>query len=232
MHRGTQVHASASIDCCRRRPAACRSTRLRGGQDHRLVQQGLLPFRRRFADCGDQEVRGQDRHQSRAVAICHPGHDPEDGRGAGFRHPARCRLCRHLRRAGLRQMGLRGQAGRPHRYSRADEAGLRAEHRRDCIALQRRHQEEGLLRLSAEAAVDACADLGRPAGAGRLQAKRHPDRLEGLLVVLVRQGAAGLSQGVGLARLWRRPADGRGVDRLFPEFLHLHGRLQRQARGR
>ena len=33
--------------------------------------------------------------------------------------------------------------------------------------------------------------LARHAGRGRLQGSRHPDRLEGLLVVLVRQGAAG-----------------------------------------
>ena len=45
---------------------------------------------------GDQEIRGQDRHQGRTVAIRHSGHDPEDGGGAGFRHRARRRLFRQL----------------------------------------------------------------------------------------------------------------------------------------
>ena len=46
---------------------------------------------------------------------------------------------------------------------------------------------------------------------GRLQGQRHPDQMGGLLVVLVRQGAAGLPQGHRHARLWHRPADGRGI---------------------
>ena len=97
------------------------------------------------------------------------------------------------------------------------------------LPLQRRRQEEGLLRLPAEAAEHARPDLERHAGAGRLQAERHPDQVGGLLVVLVRQGAARQPQGDRPARLRRRPADGRGIHRLLPVVLHLHGRLQRQA---
>jgi hypothetical protein len=62
-------------------------------------------------------------------------------------------------------------------------------------------------------------------GEGRLQGKRYPDRLERLLVVLVRQGAAGDPQGDREPHLWRRPANGRGIHRLLPVVLHLHGRL-------
>mgnify|MGYP003693983353 CR=1 FL=1 len=69
----------------------------------------------------------------------------------------------------------------------------------------------------------------RHAGAGRLQAERHPDQVGRLLVVLVRQGAGRQPQGHRPARLRRRPADGRGIHRLVPVVLHLHGRLQRQA---
>ncbi len=107
----------------------------------------------------------------------------------------------------------------------ADEIGVRAEHAGDRAALQRRGQEEGLLRLSAEAAEHARPDLERHAGAGRLQAKRHPDQMGRLLVVLVRQGAGRQPQGHRPAHLCRRPADGRGIHRLVPVVLHLHGRL-------
>ena len=60
---------------------------------------------------------------------------------------------------------------------------------------------------------------------GRLQGERHPDQVGGLLVVLVRQGAAGDPQSHRPAHLRRRTADGRGIDRLVPVVLHLHGRL-------
>ena len=65
----------------------------------------------------------------------------------------------------------------------------------------------------------------RHAGAGRLQAERHPDQMGRLLVVLVRQGAARDPQGHRPAHLRRRPADGRGIHQLVPVVLHLHGRL-------
>ena len=54
---------------------------------------------------------------------------------------------------------------------------VRAEHAGSVDALQRRRQEEGLLRLPAEAAEHARPDLEGHAGEGRLQAERHPDRL-------------------------------------------------------
>ena len=46
-----------------------------------------------------------------------------------------------------------------------------------------------------------------------------PTDLEGVLVVLVRQGPARLSQKPGQPRLRHRPADGRGFERLFYSFL-------------
>ena len=56
-----------------------------------------------------------------------------------------------------------------------------------------------------------------------------PDDLEGLLGVLVRQGAAGLPQEDRQARLRHRQADGRRFERLVLFVPDLHGRLQRQA---
>ena len=53
----------------------------------------------------------------------------------------------------------------------------------------------------------------------------HPDQMGRLLVVLVRQGAARDPQGHRTAYLRRRPADGRGIHRLIPVVLHLHGCL-------
>ena len=50
-------------------------------------------------------------------------------------------------------------------------------------------KKKRLLRLPDEAADHAHPVLDRHAGAGGLQGKRHPEGLEGLLVVLVRQGA-------------------------------------------
>ena len=80
----------------------------------------------------------------------------------------------------------------------ADQGPVRAEHDRDDVPLQRQDQEEGLLRLPDEAADDAHPVLEGHAGGGGLQGNRHPERLEGLLGLLVRQGAAGATA--------RRPA--------------------------
>ena len=63
----------------------------------------------------------------------------------------------------------------------------------------------------AEAADAACPVLEGHAGDGGLQGKRHPRHLEGILVVLVRQGPAGLSQGDQQPRLWHRQPDGRRI---------------------
>jgi len=73
--------------------------------------------------------------------------------------------------------------------------------------------------------------LDRHAGDCGLQGKRHPDDLEGVLGILVRQGAAGLSPRDQLARLRHRPAHGCGLQRLVLLVPHLHGCLQRQAGG-
>ena len=104
---------------------------------------------------------------------------------------------RRLRLPGRRQMGLRGQARGHLRHHQADEGPVRAEHGRDHLPLQRQDQEEGLLRLPDEAADHAHPVLERHAGAGGLQGIRHPEGLEGLLGLLVRQGAAGYRQKTG-----------------------------------
>ena len=74
----------------------------------------------------------------------------------------------------------------------SDEGALPEEHARDHLSLQRQDQEARLLRVPAQAADDARRDLARHAADGRLQGGRHPDQVERLLVVLVRQGAAGV----------------------------------------
>src|SRR5581483_3750911 len=182
-----------------RRSGVChgRQPCVRAENHYGLVEQGFLQVRRRRADRRDQEVRGQDRHQGRTVAVCDPGHDSEDGGSAGFRHRAGRRLLGFLRRAGAGQVGLRGQARGSLGHHAAHHGQVRAEYAGNHLSLQRPDQEARLLRLPAEAAEHACADLEGPAREGRLQARGHPDRLERLLVVLVRQGAAGDPQGNG-----------------------------------
>src|ERR1700674_519773 len=56
--------------------------------------------------------------------------------------------------------------------------------------------------------------LGRHAANRRLQGKRHPEDLEGILVVLVRQGAGRSPQKDRQARLRHRHAHGRRFDGL------------------
>ena len=77
-----------------------------------------------------------------------PGHDPEDGGGAGFRHRARCRLFRHLRRAGAGKWAFDGKLEDLSDILVPMKDGVRAEHARDRLPLQRQDQEEGLLRAS------------------------------------------------------------------------------------
>ena len=75
--------------------------------------------------------------------------------------------------------------------------------------LQRQDQEERLLRLPDEAADHAHPVLDRHAGAGGLQGKRHPEGLEGLLGLLVQQGAGRLPAEDRHAHVRDRPSDGR-----------------------
>ncbi len=126
-------------------------------------------------------------------------------------------------------MGVRRQARRHLRCHRADEGPLHAGHHRDRLPLQRQGQEEGFLRLRPEAADAAHPVLEGHAGNGGLQGKRHSRHLEGILVVLVRQGPAGLSQGHQQPRLRNRQPDGCRVDRLVPVVPELGRCLQRQA---
>ncbi len=115
------------------------------------------------------------------------------------------------------------------RHPRADQGQVPEEHARDDLPVQRQDQEEGVLRVSAEAADDAHPVLEGHAGRGGLQGIRHPDRVEGLLGLLVRQGAAGAPQQDRQAHLRDRPADGRRLERLVLLVPDVHGRVQRQA---
>ncbi len=119
-----------------------------------------------------KKFEDKTRRQGRAVAVPGAGHDPEDGGGARRRHAARRRLCRRLRLPGRRQVGVRRQARGHHGHHHADEGRVPQEHRRDDLPLQRQDQEEGVLRVPAEAADDAHPVLEGHAGATR--ATRSP----------------------------------------------------------
>ena len=202
----------------------------RAGEAHRLVGQGLLQGGGRRAVRRHQEVRGQaQEREDRAVAVPGAGHDPEDRVGARLRQPARRGLCRRLRLPGHGQVGLRRQAGRHQQRDLADAGALRAQHGRDHLPLQRPDQVQGLLRLPDQAADDAHRVLDRHADRGGLQGVRHPDHLEGVLVLLVREGAAGQPAEERQAHLRHRHADGRGFERLLLFLPDLHGRLQRAS---
>ena len=158
-----------------------------------LVGQGLLQVRGRRAVRRDQEVRGQDQRQGRALAISGAGHDPEDRGGARRRHAAR-------RRAMPTSTTSRSPANGPSTAELEDISDViapmkdefLAEHRRDHLPLQRQDQEEGVLRVSAEAADDAHPVLERHAGRRGLQGDRTSrPAWKDVLGVLVRQGAAG-----------------------------------------
>ena len=176
-----------------------------------MVGEGLLQVRGRGALRRDQEVRAEDRRQGRAVAVRRPGHEREVGGRARCRHRAGHRLFRHLRRADRRQVGVRRQARGPHGRPHADEGPLRGGRALDRQPLQRQGQEEGLLRLPDQAADAPYPVLEGHAGPGRLQGKRHSRHLEGILVLLVRQGAARHPQGDRPAPVRHRLPDGRGV---------------------
>ena len=85
--------------------------------------------------------------------------------------------------------------------------------RRDDLPVQRQDQEEGVLRVSAEATDDAHPVLEGHAGRGRLQGIGHPEGMEGLLGLLVRQGAARPSQQDRQEDLRGRPTVGREFER-------------------
>ena len=74
------------------------------------------------------------------------------------------------------QVGLRRQARGHQRRHHADQGPVPAEHGRDDVPLQRQDEEEGVLRVPAEAADDAHRVLEGHAGRGGLQGIRHPDR--------------------------------------------------------
>ena len=111
---------------------------------------------------------------------------------------------------------------------RPDERALRAEHGRDHLPLQRQDQDRPTTR-SRSSSRRCTSSTGSTCWPSRLQGVGHPDHLEGLLVVLVRQGPAGQPPEDRQAHLRHRHADGRGFERLVLFVPDLHGRLQRQA---
>ena len=172
-----------------------------------------LPGRGRRAACGGEEVRSQVGGEGRANLACRAGDDGEaDGR-RGRRRAARHRLCRCLQPAGGGPLGVRGQARGHLRRHRADQGSLRAQHRGGGLARQRQDRQAGLLRLSPQAADPAHPVLEGHPGRGRLQGERHPLCVEGVLGLLVRQGAAGVSRVGRRRRVRRRQPDGHRIRR-------------------
>ena len=133
---------------------------------------GFYKSRRRRAVRGDQEVRGEDRRQGRALAVPGAGHDPEDGRRARCRHAARRRLCRRLRLPGRRQVGVRRQARGPLRHHHADEGQVPQEHDRDDVPVQRQDQEEARTTRSRSSSRRCTSSTGRTCW--RRRATRSP----------------------------------------------------------
>ena len=168
--------------------------------------------------------------QGRAVAVPGAGHDPEDGGRARRRHAARRRLRRRLRLPGHRQVGLRRQA---RGHLRASSTRCARKFVPNTLATTFLYNDKTKKRayyafpikqqtMHIQYWKDMLADAG-------FKEVGHPDRLEGLLELLVRQGAAGLPQEDRQARLRHRPADGRRLERLVLLVPDLHGRVQRQA---
>ena len=131
------------------------------------------------------------------------------------------------------QVGLRRQARGHQRHPHADEGPVPAEHRRDHVALQRQDEEEGVLRVPAEAADDAHPVLEGHAGRGGLQGVRHSDR---------RGRSTGRSGATRCSPRYRKASGKRGFAIGFPMGVDssdsyllvpdVHGRLQREARRR
>ena len=186
------------------------------GKAHRLVGQGLLQGGGRRAVRRHQEVRGQaQERQGRAVAVPGAGHDPEDRVGARFRQPARRGLCRRLRLPGHRQVGLRRQAGRHQQRDRPDARhASRPTRSRPPSSTTTRPRRKAYYAFPIKQQtmhIEYWIDMLTEAG---FKESDIPTDLEGLLVVLVREGAAGQPPEERQAHLRHRHADGRGFERL------------------
>jgi len=96
------------------------------------------------------------------------------------------------------------------------------------LSLQRQGQEEAYYAFRSSSRR-CTSSTGRTCWARPASGKRHSRHLEGILVVLVRQGPAGHPQGDRPAHLRYRQPDGRRIDRLVPVVPELGRRLQRQA---
>ena len=163
------------------------------GKAHRLVGQGLLQGRGRCAVRGHQEVRGEAQgREDRAVAVPGAGHDPEDGVGARLGQPARRRLCRRLRLPGHRQVGLRRQARGHQQRDRSDagQASRRTRSRPPSSTTTRpRRAPTTPSRSSSRRCTSSTGRTCWPRPG--FKESDIPTDLEGLLDLLVRQGAAG-----------------------------------------
>ena len=137
--------------------------------------------------------RPSTERQGRAVAVPGAGHDPEDRGGARRRQPARRRLRRRLRLPGHRQVGLRRQARGRHRASSTRCRPSFAPNTLETTFLyndktkKRAYYAFPIKQQTMH--IEYWNDMLAEAG---FKESRHPDRLEGLLELLVRQGAAGL----------------------------------------
>ena len=203
----------------------------RPGEAHRLVGQGLLQGRGRRAVRGDQEVRGQDRNVKIELSQYAPQDMiPKTVAALDAGNAARRGLCRRLRLPGHRQVGLRRQARGRHRASSTRCARKFAPStRRDHLPLQRQDQEAAYYAFPIKQQtmhIQYWKDMLAEAG---FKETRHPDRLEGLLELLVRQGAAGYRQKTGKRAFGIGQPLGVDSSDSFYSFLTFMDALQRQA---
>src|SRR5437879_2423211 len=175
------------------------------------------------------EGRLEDRREGRACAVLASRVGAEGGGGARLGHAARRGVRRRVRLPGRRQVGRRGAPRGPLGHPRADEGEFPAGDARDGLPAEREDEEARLLRLPDEAPDHAHPVLEGHARGSGLQGDRHPEDLERLLGLLVRQGAGGLPQEDRQAHLLGRLADGRRLLRLVLLVPHVHGRVQRQG---
>ena len=97
-------------------------------------------------------------------------------------------------------MGIRGSARRSRWHPRAGPRSVRCRHHRGIHVAQRQHGPARPLRPADGPDFQPRPCLEQPAGARRLHARRHPQGMGGVLVVLVRPGPAGGAQGARAAR--------------------------------
>ena len=199
-------HAASSRRCpCRRAdPGAARRP---GRRPRGLVGQGLLPPGGRGGQGDHRRLRAGDRQAGRArplsldelpdklEAALEAGQPPDFAFGVVL-----AELCRPV--------GGRGPAGGSLRRRRRLLEPVRSGCARLGHLAQCADRAKGAVWAAVRPRVQPRPRLEEPLGASGLHPRRHPARVGGVLVVLVRPGAAGGAQGAGPRRhLGRRPAD-------------------------